>query len=154
MKLTMEQEKQVSENHNLIYWYGNMRHLDMEEWYGLLAIELCEAVMRHDETKSTISTFFKLRCDNLVAKEWTKSQRQKNAHNGHIELQDHKHQATEDDVAVLMDLDELFDGPFGEMLRLKADGFTQAEIAEVTGVTQSYVSKIINGIKEEYYANN
>ena len=40
MKLNDEQRGVVEENHQLIYWYAHRRHLDLEEWYDLLAIRL------------------------------------------------------------------------------------------------------------------
>lgn len=55
--LTEEQKRIVEENHNLIYWYCNKYNLDIEEYYGLFAIELCKAVQSYDPTKSKISTY-------------------------------------------------------------------------------------------------
>ena len=153
MKLTSEQSLIVEQNHNLIYWYANMRHIDIQEWYDLLAIELCLAVQKFNPEKSSLSNYYKIRCDNLVAKEYTKSQYQKNAHNGHVEMEDHINMEAPDDLGELLDLNILFEGPFGEIIRLKADGYTQSEIAHMVGVTQSYVSKVITKVKEDYYAS-
>lgn len=152
-KLTLEQQQTVADNHNLIYGFIHKRNLDVEEWYDLLAIELCISVMKLDTNKASLTTFFYMRCESLLRKEYTKSKRQKNAHNGHVEILDHKHTSLEDDVESLMDINELFDGEFGEILKLKADGFTQQEIANRLGVTQSYISKVINNIRKEYYKN-
>ncbi len=55
--LTEEQKRLVEENHNLIYWYCHKYNLDIEEYYGLFAIELCKAVQSYDPTKSKISTY-------------------------------------------------------------------------------------------------
>lgn len=55
--LTEEQKRMVEENHNLIYWYCHKYNLDIDEYYGLFAIELCLAVQSYDPTKSKISTY-------------------------------------------------------------------------------------------------
>ena len=55
--LTEEQKRMVEENHNLIYWYCHKYNLDIEEYYGLFAIELCRAVQLYDPTKSKITTY-------------------------------------------------------------------------------------------------
>ena len=55
--LTEEQKRMVEENHTLIYWYCHKYNLDIEEYYGLFAIELCRAVQLYDPTKSKISTY-------------------------------------------------------------------------------------------------
>lgn len=55
--LTEEQKRIVEENHNLIYWYCHKYNLDIEEYYGLFAIELCKAIQSYDPQKSKISTY-------------------------------------------------------------------------------------------------
>lgn len=55
--LTEEQKRLVEENHNLIYWYCHKYNLNIEEYYGLFAIELCKAVQSYDSTKSKITTY-------------------------------------------------------------------------------------------------
>jgi len=60
MKLTPEQSQIVADNHDLIYWYANMKHLDCEEWYDLLAIALCQAVIKHDPQRGTLATYFNM----------------------------------------------------------------------------------------------
>lgn len=154
MKLTDNQRAIVSENHSLIYWYANsVRHLDLDDWYDLLAIELCLTVQKFDADKgSSLANYFKVRCDNLVAKEWAKTKLKKNAHNGHVELEDYKHHITDEvDVDFNMDIQNLFEGEFGEILKLKSKGYTQVEIADILGVTQSYISKVLSKLRKEYY---
>ena len=38
---------------------------------------------------------------------------------------------------------DMFEGEYGEYIKLKSDGYNQQEIADLLGVTQSYVSKIL-----------
>lgn len=52
-----EYEKQlVTENHNLIYSFADKHKLDLEEYYGILALALCKAVKYFDQNKGKIST--------------------------------------------------------------------------------------------------
>lgn len=62
-KLTKEQQDFVEKNHNLIYSFMNMKKISEDEYYDLLAIALCNAVMSYDETKGSFSTFA-YRCMN------------------------------------------------------------------------------------------
>lgn len=47
--LSQEQKKLVEDNHNLIWWYMNKHHLtenDIEDWYGIFGIALCQAASK------------------------------------------------------------------------------------------------------------
>jgi len=56
--LTEEQRKIVEENHNLIYSYIKQKELDFSEYYDLLAIALCRAVIYwKQENGSKLSTY-------------------------------------------------------------------------------------------------
>lgn len=148
MRLNIEQQKTVEDNHNLIYGYIRDRCLDIEDWYGLLAIELCKTVMKYDPTKgATLGTYFYLRCDNLLRKEYAKTKTKKNANNGVYTIEDRYDIQDEVNVQDEVEFNSWFEGENGNILRMKYDGYTQSEIAEKIGVTQSFISKII---RKEY----
>lgn len=153
MKLTEQQSKTVEDNHKLIYWYIHMKHLDLEEWYGLLAIELCTAVIKHDPERGSLATYFKLRADGLTYKEYRKT---KSAKRSGVTVQ-YMDEIIKYDVTNTIEdeylLEELMDTHNGRILELKAQGYNQIEIGELVGVSQSYVSKVIKKLKEVYYAN-
>lgn len=46
--LTAEQQKLASDNHNLIYSYAKKMNLELEEYYDILAIGLCQAASLFD----------------------------------------------------------------------------------------------------------
>lgn len=55
IKLTTEQQQLVTDNHNLIYHLMNKFNLsdnDVEDWYGICAIGLCNAALLFDSTKN------------------------------------------------------------------------------------------------------
>lgn len=54
----MDRDKLIIDNHNLIYGYAIENHLDIEEYYGILAIGLVKAAERFDASYgSSFSTF-------------------------------------------------------------------------------------------------
>lgn len=153
--LTIEQQATVAKNHNLIYAYAHRRGLDIEEWYGVLAIELCLAVENLDTTRSTLSTYFNLRATSIVNKEYQRSLAQKNTCNGLYELNNELHSdkhVNEWDIADLsIELNDLVDADESGILELRRAGYLQTEIAEKLNVTQAKVSRTIRKFKKGYY---
>lgn len=54
--LTKFEQQLVTDNYNLIYGFANRYKLDLEEYYGILALALCKAVRHYDKTKGNFST--------------------------------------------------------------------------------------------------
>ena len=57
MTLTKEPQKLIEDNHNLIYGFLNLYHLNDDEWYDVCAIGLVNAAYYYDETKGIFSSF-------------------------------------------------------------------------------------------------
>lgn len=157
--LTPEQSRIVEENHNLIYWYISMKqkmgiNLELDEWYDLLAIELCYTVMKYDESRGSLANYFKLRCDALISKEYRKSQTQKRVHIGvsYIDEMSMMDTPKEDSSLVWVDFINSIPEQDRPIVKMIYDGYTQKEVATMLGVTQSYVSKILKRIGKEYNA--
>lgn len=158
IKLTEEQSKLVEDNHSLIYWYINLKGLNQDEWYDLLAIELCKAVQKHNKDKSGIANYFKLRADFLVRREYFKNKVQKRSNNGMYDIEELFADDTElvklsydynEDIMENILLKDLTSGEFGDIIKLKWEGYTQGEIAEMLGVSQSYISKALKKVRDE-----
>jgi RNA polymerase sigma factor (sigma-70 family) len=148
MRLNDEQKRIVEENHNLIYWIAHSKGLEIDEWYGLLAMELCMSVISYDESKGSLSNYYKIRCDNLVMKEYKKSMRQKRVHNGLQEL-NHDY-PIDDNIDYSIHMAELMDNEHADVIKLKLDGYTQNEISDILGISQSKVSKIMKKVRKNY----
>lgn len=168
MKLTEEESLIVEANHNLIYSYINRKHLDIEEWYGLLAIELCEAVRIWDEERGALSTIFYYMCDNRIKGEYRRTQAKKRQHGGMLSL-DYTYtdgsgtERTLEDISKLgveLEYDdemanneilyEMLRDKHGEIIRLLYLGYNQREIAEIINVSQSRVNKILSNMRNKY----
>lgn len=150
MKLTEEQSKIVAENHSLIYWYINLKHLNIEDYYDLLAIELCNTVLKHDPTRGTLTTYFKLRADGLMHKEYKKKRALKRTGSVIQYIEE-----IMNDVGIKyndeqMEITEWMNVENGDILKLKSQGYSQTEIANELGVSQSYVSKILKKLRKDY----
>lgn len=155
MKLTNEQAQIVEENHALIYWYANLKQLKLDDWYDLLAIELCKTVIKHHPEKSSLANYYKLRCDCLCNKEYQKTQAQKRFNLGVYDLEEVYNWTTPNDCKY-EDVDDLqlivdtFSSEYQEIIVLKYQGYTQGEIANMLGLSQSQISKILRKVRDEY----
>ena len=153
MKLTAEQQMMVADNHNLIYWYFNKymsNGADISEYYDLLALELCYTIQKYVPEKGSLGNYYKLRADGLIYKEYRKTQAQKRLHIN-VSLVDNMNEDTTcADFHEITELNDWMNGENKEILTLKANGYSQTEIAEMLNVSQSYISKVLKRLKKEY----
>ena len=55
---SINKKKLTEENHKLIYWFCWKNHLDIEEWYDIIAIGYMKGINSYDETKGVkLSTY-------------------------------------------------------------------------------------------------
>jgi len=150
MKLTKEQAELVTKHHSLIYWYINMYHLEVSEWYDLLAIELCYTAMNYDAEKGAFSSYFKKRANWKRAKEYRKSQTQKRSFQGVTYIEGFHNTNYQSDVHDILELQDWIEDDATDVLLYKSRGFNQSEIGDILGVSQTHVSKTLKKLKEEY----
>lgn len=149
-KLTNEQSKLVEDNEKLIPWFCHKYHLNIEEWYGTLAIVLCQSAKEYDENKGAFSTYFAMRAFSKMSKEFHRSKAQRNYHKDEV-LLDEVAQSHNDIIDVDMDItiaDWIAKDDSG-ILKLKYDGYTQSEIAETIGKSQKYVSMKLKELRKD-----
>ena len=65
-KLSNEQREFVEQNHGLIYSYAHRKKLNLEEYYGILALALCQAAVLWDKRKSSFSTYVYMKMSSYV----------------------------------------------------------------------------------------
>lgn len=166
LPLTDDQKKLVEDNHNLIYWYCNKNNLPVEDYYDMLAIELCKAVQTYDPTKSKISTYiyqyfwhrhvsYDIRLRNNVRKaninalsldkdliEGEDFQRSKLLTNG---------KSVEDEI-IMVPLSECgLSDKLMEVVKLRLDNpnITQREIGEILGIGQVQVGRRLKAAEQK-----
>ena len=136
----------MEENERLIYWYANLKGLDIEEWYGLLAIELCHTVSKFKPEQGSIANYYKIRCDGLVSKEIRKNFAKKRE--GVVMLLDDDYVGECVDMSGIT-MEMLLEEVDSDILNLKVQGYSQKEIALELGVSQSYVSRALKELREK-----
>ncbi|MEH2937118.1 sigma-70 family RNA polymerase sigma factor [Oscillospiraceae bacterium 21-37] len=168
--LTSTQQKMVEENHNLIYGMAHKYKINLDEYYDVLAIGLCKAAMTFDETKGQFSTFAYVTMlneynavlrhnktymvipeQNLVS---MNTQMISDDGNGVVEYGDlfpadvdiEKDTVETDYVSFLCN--QINHPQEQEVIKLLANGFTQAEIAEKMGVSRQRIGQLMNKIRE------
>lgn len=173
LKLTNEQRRFVSKNHNLIYDYAYTYNLDIDEWYGVLAIGLCKATMgKFDNTKSKFSTFAYKCMRNAVKQEYLKRSQDKEEANNHtvsiftptINNQQSEGECNYADIIpnlhIRVDTEAMLKVALKEAIsNLKTDnqrkiislityGYTQSEVAQITNKQRSYVHDLLVKFRE------
>lgn len=146
MVLTNEQSDMVAENHNLIYWYANFKGLDIEEWYDVLAIELCRTIIKYNSKLGSLSNYYKLRADGVVSKEFRKRNAKKRYHVPVEYADEYMGEEVDHD---LLELENWIDGSESDVLKLKFQGYSQKEISTMLGISQSYVSIMLKRLREK-----
>lgn len=58
----IDRKKLAEENHNLIYWFCNKNHLNLEEWYDIIAIGYMKAINQYDEAKDNKISTYLVKC--------------------------------------------------------------------------------------------
>lgn len=160
--ITDEQQKLVTDNHNLIYRFLQKYHLTVDEYYDIAAIGLCKAAISFDSEKAQFSTYAFACMRSQVCKEIRKGKAVSVIPNDKIVY----YQATmenndgdsasfinfipskehiEDDVLskVLLDkcLNKLSDRD-KKVYELLKKGYKQIEIGKVIGCSQVHVSRL------------
>lgn len=77
--LTKKQQELVEKNHNLIYGFSEMFHVPIDDYYGVLAIGLCNAAKSYDVKKGKFSTFAYHCMKNEMIKEYCKDNKLKDS---------------------------------------------------------------------------
>lgn len=157
-QLTDEERKIVEDNHNLIYGVAKKFHLDVDEWYGILAIELCKAVQHHDPARGKLSTYYYIRAGSTILNEISKSKTQKRQHEGmenleYLENVETENTLDEGDILVSSLEDWFSNEEYGEILKYKLQGYTQKDIGEKLKLKPYAIKMKLKRAKEDYDGN-
>ena len=154
IKLTAEQQKIVAENHKLIYWYANLYRLDLDEWYDILAIELCVAVQKYDPELGSLSRFFKVSADSRRFKIYRDAKRQKRFAKKMVSLDEIGDIIGEEDEEIPEINYEWIEPDVKRIIDYRIRGYTQAEIADKMEMSQSQISKILARHRGELFEHD
>lgn len=158
--LTEEQKKFAEENHNLIYSFLMNKKLNLEEYYDIAAIGFCKAVKSYESSKGTFSTYAYICMSNEIKMNWRRTEQRAQEYGVVLISLDEPIIGTEDltikdtlphpeSVESLLKYEEYLEiinslpPPMDKMVDLCIQGYSQSEIAQEMGYSQSYVSRLL-----------
>ena len=159
MKLTDAQRQIAEDNHNLIYGFLWKNHLDVDEWYGIIAIGYLNAVLQWDPDRGKLSTFAFLTMKNSYLQEINRRNRLKRKEScisihspicdgANIEIGDLLPDPYDlaDQCASRVDLEAALKKLTSDQRRILSmalDGVYQSDIAIVMGISQPAISRTL-----------
>lgn len=170
-QLTKEQQELVEKNHNLIYGFANKNKLNIEEYYGILAIGLCKAAKVYEENKNEFSTLAYNCMKNEIYKYWKHIKIKSAIPNemilsydaqidtGGVEGEFSYLNAISDNYAINNTIEnKIFEGDFLNQLsqnekivvKLLVKDLTYTEIAKRMGCTRQRVGQYVQKIRKKY----
>jgi RNA polymerase sigma factor (sigma-70 family) len=160
--MTLEQQKLVEDNHNMIYSFLNKYNLSHNDWYDLAAIGLCKAAMAFKEDVSKFSTFaYKCMFNSVFHEKRRETQmgtipeHKLSYYEEGIEGEDGEDMTlfdtlassdnTENDSIVNIQIHKLMNNATDKdkkLISLIMDGYTQKEIGNIIGCSQTHVGRM------------
>lgn len=161
-KLNEEEKKIVEDNLKLIYSFCYSKGLDVDEYYDILAIELCKCAMVWDG-KRKISMIAYKAFKNAVYGHWRYNTAKKRDWKRKVNLTYEKNDEQEElnvidysvdveSIVVVKDLIKIVNS--NDVWKLYVSGYKQREISKLLNMPASTVSFKINKLKlevENYY---
>lgn len=162
MTLTDEQKALVTENHQLIYGFLSKNGLEIEEFYDLAAIGLCNAAINYRDSDELFSTYAYICMKNVIFNEIRRLNGVKKVPERLISSYNVPIPGCEDDEIEILDtfkstfnvekhvLDQIIleklmkklSGKHKNTLILSLKGYNNSEIADFLGCTPTYISKL------------
>lgn len=156
----MDRDKLIIDNHNLIYSYCIKHHLDIEEYYGILAIALVKSAEKFDESYGySFLTFAYKSMKNAVLAE--KIKRDRDALNHAFTLDGYEEEVPL--VEIIPNKEEnIFDVKLPkdlteeekELLIYRLCGFTNKDIHKMMGMYPAKIAKTMSMIRIKWEQEN
>ena len=156
----MDRDTLIIQNHNLIYSFAYKNNLEIDEYYGLLAISLIKAAERFKEEYGTkFSTFAYTIMKNAVLKEKLKRGKDSLAHSMTLD-------GFDEDVPLVeiipntekstfdVKLPKLLNEEERELLIYKLCGFTNKDIYKFMGMSPHKIADTMRNIRYKYNQEN
>jgi len=173
MKLNEEQKRLVEDIHNIIYSVLNRHGWSVNEYYDIAAIGLCTAAIKFDPSKGyKFSTYAYKAIKNSVLMEIRKSkalmrecnnmvsldamiQGESGSESGLITYNDvvySKNDQIEDSVgsSAIKESVKRLNQKQLKIVCLKADGYTQREIADMLGVSRQSICRTLKKVRTKF----
>lgn len=143
-------EQLLEENYKLVYKYLHSKNLDITEWESVISYSLWKAIKSHDSSRGTLSTLFYKIAGNDVISELRSMKF--NYLDEAVDSADYVYIGEPDDH-LLLEMESV-SREYGWLVPYAVLGYTQKEIAELTGYDRSTISrklqKMRDKIREEF----
>lgn len=161
--MTKEQENLVIENHNLIYYFIHKYNLSIEDYYDVCAIGLCKAAISYDKSKEVkFATYACVIIENDIrqilrnkkysAPMYSLDMTFNNTSDGTGGIAFVENLTTglsAYDEILPYQLDKVLNTQEYKLVALILEGYTQVEIANIIGISQPMVSRMLSKIKQK-----
>lgn len=167
--LTQKQQELVEKNHNLIYEFAKKKNLIVDEYYGILAIGLCNAALIYKEENGKFSTIAYRCMDNILTDHYRHLSRvcgipEDKVLSYDVNVSDEDSDGTYlDSIAdsrstqdivisgiVTEELMDMLSDKEKTIVDLLSDGMTQDEVAVKMGCKQQNVSYYVTQIRKKW----
>jgi RNA polymerase sigma factor (sigma-70 family) len=153
--MTTDQRELAEQNHNLIYHVLNRYGWPIDEYYDVAAIALCEAAIRYDPDYGV--KFSTYACQTIKGKLLQELRKQRPVISLDEPITEDESITIGDTIPYHQDMKEGYldflarftklTKPQADIIKLKAAGYSQADIARFFGVSEQYVSYIVKTIR-------
>lgn len=160
--MTDEQKQLVADNHNLIYSFLKKYRLNIEEWYDVAAIGLCNAAINYNGSLSAFATYAYTCMYSEFAKAYKFQHRKRCIPNDCITYYEHSlkgednkdityldvipsDENIEDEAIMRLDVNDTISKLSDrekQVVALLDSGYTQSKIAEIVGCSRQNISDI------------
>lgn len=142
-------EKELEDNYNLVYSYLHGKGLDIAEWEGLVSFSLFKAIKSHDSSRGKLSTlFYKIARNDIASarRGMGVNYLEDNELEESVDAVDYDY-IGEPDNHLLFEMEDAA-GEYGWLVPYAILGYTQQEIAELTGYDQSTISRKLSKMRD------
>lgn len=146
--LNEEQKKMVEKEYienDLVGTFIRKYRLDYDDWHGVVSESLIKAVLAYDESRGKLSTLFYAIACNDVYNEITRNKVDLVGISDTIEIQNEQ---GAEDFYIESFIDGLSESE-KEIVRYLNDGYNYSEIAKLTGVSNSTITRRMKIIREK-----
>lgn len=172
IQMTKEQQELVEKNYGLLFAFMKKHHINEEEYYDLLAIELCNAAINYKpESGSSFAVIAYTYMLNGYRNEYNKQRNSRHRPEGGIcsvdqesSISDSEHGTTlEDvyfqdkrdyykDVEIRLDIEQMYDSLSKKqksVYELLISGYSQIEIADMLNCSRQNISQLTSQIRQK-----
>lgn len=155
MKLTEEQKNMIEKNHNLIYSYCKLKQINVDDYYGDLALSLCKSVKNYNKEKGALSTYVYNGFNKIMMSIYRKNKLYRKYK--FLDISRFKNiPYNSDEIDKIFSNENQYIKLFKnkKIPKLLIEEYSRKEISNILDITQACISKNIKKVRNEIISNN